>query len=198
MHALVNARNPSLAYAKRPGSMTTVAHFNNIMMRVSLYRKQKDLCRECGRLGHRPDVCPRPDDKLCSACGAKNPAKDHECTPKCRLCGEAHPTTAKTCRAKFKTPYMVKLRRWTARINEEELLRTQSSPPSATVAAVSTPSTKAMEEEVEMVEKVAQQPGAKRKILETKTKGPYDSEAERKAQALKYDRRLAELEKHIS
>ncbi|KAH7969303.1 hypothetical protein HPB52_016592 [Rhipicephalus sanguineus] len=191
MHALVNARNPSLAYAKRLGSTTTVillyegnrvpmwAHFNSIMMRVSLYRTQIDFCKECGRLGHRPDVCPRPDDKLCPACGAKNPAEDHECTPKCKLCGEAHPTADRTCRAKFKTPYMVKQRRWTARRNEEELQRTQSSPPSNAVAAVSTPSTKTMEEEeVEMVEEVAQQPGAKRKIPVTKSKEQEGSEQE--------------------
>ncbi|KAH8038464.1 hypothetical protein HPB51_001637 [Rhipicephalus microplus] len=68
MHAVVNARNPSLAYAKRLGSRTTVillyegnrvpmwAYFNSIMMKVSLYRKQIDFCEECGRLGHRPDV----------------------------------------------------------------------------------------------------------------------------------------------
>ncbi|KAL1472087.1 hypothetical protein MTO96_039543 [Rhipicephalus appendiculatus] len=236
VQALVNARNPSLAYAKRLGSTTTVillyegnrvpmwAYFNSIMMRVSLYRKQIDFCKECGRLGHRPDVCPRPEDKLCPACGAKNPAEDHECTPKCKLCGEAHPTADRTCRAKFKTPYLG-----------------QSSPPSTAVAAVSTPSTKIMEEEeeVEMVEEIAQQPGAKRKIPVTKTKERdgseqevkrprpstkktdvledminrlsdkmekmfemlvvqlSDSEAERKALALKHEKRLEELEKRI-
>ncbi|KAH7951568.1 hypothetical protein HPB52_010361 [Rhipicephalus sanguineus] len=270
MYALANARNPSLAYAKRLGSTTTVillyegnrvpmcAYFNSIMMRVSLYRKQIDFCKECGRLGHRPDVCPRPDDKLCPACGAKNPAEDHECTAKCKLCGEAHPTADRTCRAKLKTPYMVKQRRWTARRNEEELQRvagshdsdtcgssnaqpppastsrsrstsrsqpgarcrsssrsrsrsraraergsrsasegkkpeamgkkqeeqktpdkTQSSPPSNAVAAVSAASTKTMEEEkVEMVEEVAQQPGAKRKIPVTKSKEQDGSEQE--------------------
>ncbi|KAL1420627.1 hypothetical protein MTO96_004506 [Rhipicephalus appendiculatus] len=123
VQALVNARNPSLAYAKRLGSTTTVillyegnrvpmwAYFNCIMMRVSLYRKQIDFCKECGRLGHRPDVCPRPEGKLCPVCGAKNPAEDHECTPKCKLCGEAHPTADRTCRAKFETPYLVKTKK---------------------------------------------------------------------------------------
>ncbi|KAH8029406.1 hypothetical protein HPB51_000205 [Rhipicephalus microplus] len=140
MHALVNARNPSLAYAKRLGSTTTVillyegnrvlmwAYFNSIMIKVSLYRKQIDFCKECRRLGHRPDVCPRPTDKLCPACGAKNSTRDHEYTPKCKLCGDAHHTADRTCRAKFKTPYFVKQRRWAAKRNEGELQREADSP----------------------------------------------------------------------
>ncbi|KAH8025194.1 hypothetical protein HPB51_004735 [Rhipicephalus microplus] len=48
--------------------------------------------------------------------------------PKCKLCGDAHPTADQTCRAKFKTPYFVKQRRWAARKNEEELQREADSP----------------------------------------------------------------------
>lgn len=102
VEALVNTRNPSLTYAKRLGSTTNVillyegnrvpswVYFNSVMIRVSLYRKQIDFCKECGRLGHRPDVCPRPYIKLCPICGLKNPINGHECTPQCRICGEAH------------------------------------------------------------------------------------------------------------
>ncbi|KAL1424129.1 hypothetical protein MTO96_003627 [Rhipicephalus appendiculatus] len=127
VHALVNPRNPSLTYAKRLGSSTTVillyegnrvptwVYFNSVMIRVSLYRKQIDFCKECGRLGHRPDVCPKPEIKLCPICGLKNPSSEHECTPKCRICGEAHPTADRTCKAKYKVPYIVKQRRWQAR-----------------------------------------------------------------------------------
>ncbi|KAH7966905.1 hypothetical protein HPB49_020393 [Dermacentor silvarum] len=130
-HALVNSRNPSLAYAKRLGSTTTVillyegnrvptwAYFNSIMIRVSLYRKQIDFCKECGRLGHRPDVCPRPEIKLCPTCGSKNPRSEPECTPKCRICGEAHPTADRMCKAKYKLPHIVKQRRWRARSRAE-------------------------------------------------------------------------------
>ncbi|KAH7969769.1 hypothetical protein HPB52_021737 [Rhipicephalus sanguineus] len=34
-----------------------------MLVRCSLYRKHVDVCYECGRLGHRPDVCPHLDDK---------------------------------------------------------------------------------------------------------------------------------------
>ncbi|KAH7943374.1 hypothetical protein HPB52_007601 [Rhipicephalus sanguineus] len=126
VHALVNTRNPSLTYAKRLGSTTTVillyeenrvptwVYFNSVMIRVSLYRKQIDFCKECGRLGHRPDVFPRPEIKLCPICGSKNPSSEHECTPKCQICGEAHPTADRTCKAKYKVPHIVKQRRWRA------------------------------------------------------------------------------------
>ncbi|KAH7984711.1 hypothetical protein HPB52_023576 [Rhipicephalus sanguineus] len=93
VHALVNTRNPSLTYAKRLGSTTTVillyegnrvptwVYFNSVMIRVSLYRKQIDFCKECGRLGHRPDVCPRPEIKLCPICGSKNSSSEHRVPP---------------------------------------------------------------------------------------------------------------------
>ncbi|KAL1479906.1 hypothetical protein MTO96_051486 [Rhipicephalus appendiculatus] len=85
------------------------------MIRVSLYRKQIDFCKECGRIGNRPDVCPKPEIKLCPICGSKNPSSELECTPKCRICGEAHPTADRTCKAKYKVPHIVKQRRWQAR-----------------------------------------------------------------------------------
>ncbi|KAH7953333.1 hypothetical protein HPB49_007217 [Dermacentor silvarum] len=105
-HALVSSRNPSLTYAKRLGRTTTV---------ILLYEGN----RECGRLGHRPDVCPRPEIKLCQTCRSKNPSSEHECTPKCRICGEAHPTAERMCKAKYKLPHIVKQRRWRARSRAE-------------------------------------------------------------------------------
>lgn len=81
------------------------------MLRCTLYRKQIDVCQQCGRVGHRMDVCPNPQDRVCRGCGASNPDSNHECTPTCRLCGGAHPTADKACKARFKTPYLVKKRR---------------------------------------------------------------------------------------
>ncbi|KAH6927378.1 hypothetical protein HPB50_002456 [Hyalomma asiaticum] len=140
IHALVTTRNPSLAFAKRLGSTTTVillyegykvptwAYFNSVMVRVSLYRKQVDFCRECGRLGHRSDVCPRPEVKLCPICGTKSPERGHECTPQCKMCGQAHPTADRACKAKYKTPHIVKRRRWLAKRNEESRLLDTEDP----------------------------------------------------------------------
>ncbi|KAH7953658.1 hypothetical protein HPB49_010887 [Dermacentor silvarum] len=188
------------------------------MMRVSLYRKQIDFCKECGRLGHRPDVRPRPDDKLCSACGAKNPAKDHEFTPKCKLPGEAHPTVDRTCRAKF----MVILRGWTARRNEE-LLRVDKTPtpgnnrqpPPGRERGYDQPRGPGVETGPGAARDPPRGGGSPKRRGRSKNRrhqqrpaykmekmfemlAVSDSEAERKAQALKYDRRLAALEKKIS
>ncbi|KAH8026663.1 hypothetical protein HPB51_023681 [Rhipicephalus microplus] len=90
----------------------------SVTIRVSLYRKQIDFCKECGRLSHRPDVCPRPDIKLCLICGLKNPINGHECTPQCRICGEAHPTADRMCKAKYKVPHVLKQRKWEARFRD--------------------------------------------------------------------------------
>ncbi|KAH7978150.1 hypothetical protein HPB49_004654 [Dermacentor silvarum] len=45
-------------------------------------------------------------------CGARNPNQEHQYTPRGDLCGEAHPAADKTCKARFKTRYIMKRRRW--------------------------------------------------------------------------------------
>lgn len=85
-----------------------------------MHRKQIDVCYACGRVGHRIDVCPDPSNKICRGCGISNPAEDHECVPKCGLCGGKHLTADKACKARFKTPYVVRRRRWERRRAEEE------------------------------------------------------------------------------
>ncbi|XP_065288641.2 uncharacterized protein [Dermacentor albipictus] len=129
---IVNDRNPTALAAKRLSNTTTViiafeglkvptlVRYGGTLLRCSLYRKQVDICHQCGRLGHRMDVCPNPQDKICRGCGAKNPDPNHQCTPNCRLCGGKHPTADKSCRAKFKTPYIVKKRRWERKRAEAE------------------------------------------------------------------------------
>lgn len=120
---IVNKRNPTALAAKRLSSTTSViiafdrgrvptwVYYGGAMLRCTLYRKQIDVCHQCGRVGHRMDVCPNPQDRVCRGCGASNPDPNHECTPACRLCGGAHPTADKACKARFKTPYLVKKRR---------------------------------------------------------------------------------------
>ncbi|XP_070382458.1 arginine/serine-rich coiled-coil protein 2-like [Dermacentor albipictus] len=66
------------------------------------------------------DVCPDPSNTICRGCGISNPAEDHRCVPKCGLCGGKHLTADKACKARFKTPYVVRRRRWERRRAEEE------------------------------------------------------------------------------
>ncbi|CAN7998796.1 unnamed protein product, partial [Ixodes hexagonus] len=86
-----------------------------------LHRKKIECCGQCGRLGHRTDVCPRPKERRCKGCGTLNPPVEHACTPTCGLCGKAHPTGDRKCREKFKTPYIVLQRRWGKKENERDL-----------------------------------------------------------------------------
>ncbi|KAL1466658.1 hypothetical protein MTO96_042586 [Rhipicephalus appendiculatus] len=51
--------------------------------------RQTDVCHACGRLGHRADVCPAPENTIGRGCGTASPAEDHECSPKCALFGGA-------------------------------------------------------------------------------------------------------------
>ncbi|KAH7935592.1 hypothetical protein HPB52_010178 [Rhipicephalus sanguineus] len=59
-------------------------------MRCSLYLKHIDVCYKCGHLGHWMDVCPNPNNRICPA----------------------HLTADRTCKARYKTPYLVRKRRW--------------------------------------------------------------------------------------
>ncbi|KAL1480341.1 hypothetical protein MTO96_051111 [Rhipicephalus appendiculatus] len=44
---------------------------------------------------------------------AEPPLPDnHQCTSTCQLCGSNHQTADRTCKARYKTPYIVKHRRW--------------------------------------------------------------------------------------
>ncbi|KAH8009793.1 hypothetical protein HPB51_019352 [Rhipicephalus microplus] len=88
----------------------------SITIRVSLERKQIDFCKGCGRLSHRPDVCPRPD--ITPQWARDNPLNGHECTPQCRICGEAHPMANRMCKAKYKVPHIVKQRRCKTRFRD--------------------------------------------------------------------------------
>lgn len=128
--AIITARNPTAIAAKRLGNTTTVivlfdgsrvpthVMYRGVLTRCSLYRKQVDFCKQCNRLGHRSDVCWRPNDKLCAGCGTPDPSEDHHCQPRCQLCGKDHPTADKLCKAKFKTPYIVKQRQWFRQLQE--------------------------------------------------------------------------------
>ncbi|KAH7945261.1 hypothetical protein HPB49_008729 [Dermacentor silvarum] len=90
-----------------------------MLIRCSLYKKQIDICYGCGRTGHRADVCPKPEDKICRGCGCKNPQHDHNCQAECQLCGRDHLTGDNKCDARYKIPYLVRRRRWERRRREQ-------------------------------------------------------------------------------
>lgn len=123
---VVNTCNPTAIDAHRIGDSNAVivlfqghkvpatVKYGAVLVRCSLYRQHHQVCRQCGKIGHRQDVCPQPQTKVCFACGKPNPGENHaeECKPHCKLCGGQHPSGAPGCTNRFKMPYLVKKRRW--------------------------------------------------------------------------------------
>lgn len=121
---VVNDYNPMAIDAHRIGSSTAVivlfegnkvpatVKYGAVLVRCGLYRQHHEVCKTCGKIGHRQDVCPQPNVRVCFACGKTNPDEKHEseCKPHCKLCGGPHPTGTAGCVNKYKTPYMVKRR----------------------------------------------------------------------------------------
>ncbi|KAH7957852.1 hypothetical protein HPB52_023252 [Rhipicephalus sanguineus] len=138
---IVNQRNPKAMEVHRIKDTTTVVIlFSGLkvpnyvmcgtsMLRCTLYKRQTDVCYGCGALGHRADVCPTPTKKVCRGCAVNDPAEDHQCQPKCALCGGAHLTADKSCRHRFQVPFVVRQRR-RRRKRAKKHLRAQEGPTS--------------------------------------------------------------------
>ncbi|KAH7955033.1 hypothetical protein HPB49_024220 [Dermacentor silvarum] len=114
-------RIESLGYealtCRRPRNTTTMVitflgktvpyyiEFSGLLLRCYLYKRTVPHCRTCNETGHREDVCPRPPaTPKCRECGTSLATEQHECHPRCSLCGGNHPTAAKTCPNRFLPP----------------------------------------------------------------------------------------------
>ncbi|KAH7978103.1 hypothetical protein HPB49_004479 [Dermacentor silvarum] len=79
--------------------------YSGLLLRCYLYKRTVPHCRTCNETGHREDVCPRPPaTPKCRECGTSLATEQHECHPRCSLCGGNHPTAAKTCPNRFLPP----------------------------------------------------------------------------------------------
>ncbi|KAH8026835.1 hypothetical protein HPB51_025575 [Rhipicephalus microplus] len=126
---IVNHANPQALEAHRIGNTTSIVilfagtkvpnyiKYGSIIVKCGLYRQHHNVCKTCGEIGHRADVCPTPETKICFACGAPNPTADHaaRCKPRCKLCNGAHATGTEGCTKKYKVPFVVTQRRWERR-----------------------------------------------------------------------------------
>ncbi|KAH8025255.1 hypothetical protein HPB51_005606 [Rhipicephalus microplus] len=121
---LIQPRNSSLLGARRIKNTETVIMIINglkvpnyvycgqVIYRCTLYKCQIDICRTCGQVGHRQDVCPTPSTKVGDHCGHLPTDNPHVCNqPVCALCGEAHRTGDRECRHRYQLPYLVRRRR---------------------------------------------------------------------------------------
>ncbi|KAH7974127.1 hypothetical protein HPB49_010274 [Dermacentor silvarum] len=112
---IIHPGNPKAIEAHRIGETTAVlvlfqgqkvpstVKYGVTIVRCSLYCQHHQVCRTCGKIGHRQDVCPQPNTKVCFACGKPNPRDTHaeECKPRCKLCNGPHPTGAPGCSNQF-------------------------------------------------------------------------------------------------
>ncbi|KAH7958345.1 hypothetical protein HPB49_000953 [Dermacentor silvarum] len=96
--------------------------FSGLLLWCYLYKRTVPHCRTGNETGQREDVCPRPlATPKCRECGTSLATEQHECHPRCSLCGGNHPTAAKTCPNRFLPP----VNRWKL----QQALRAGSSSP---------------------------------------------------------------------
>lgn len=73
----------------------------SMLYRCRPFRRTTQVCRLCGEVGHRMDVCPQPENTRCPDCGQTDPNTEHKCNPTCQLCSLPHATAGKDCPRRF-------------------------------------------------------------------------------------------------
>ncbi|KAH8029138.1 hypothetical protein HPB51_022954 [Rhipicephalus microplus] len=121
---LVNKHNPTVMTVHRLGNSELVVilfegnkvphcvKYGGFVTKCTLYKQHREVCTTCGQIGHRKDVCPTRNARVCFACGRNNPKEDHVeyCKTRCKFCGGSHVTGAGSCKNKFKMPLQIKQR----------------------------------------------------------------------------------------
>ncbi|XP_065296231.1 uncharacterized protein [Dermacentor albipictus] len=99
-------------------SLPRVVYYNGGELLCHPYRATVQVCKTCHGKGHRTDVCPQPDLRVCRNCGLRNPVDGHPCEPKCASCEGAHVTGDRSCQRRLKQPKKPQVRKSTDKCNE--------------------------------------------------------------------------------
>ncbi|KAH7959965.1 hypothetical protein HPB49_015597 [Dermacentor silvarum] len=75
-------------------------HYNSAVTSLGEYKRTISTCYCCGTVGHRPELCPHPNDQR--GCHLWSRLAPHECKPSCLVCGEGHHTGSQACEAIFR------------------------------------------------------------------------------------------------
>lgn len=117
LHDYLQANKPTLIHARIMGHTSSAlltfqglhvpfyVKVGSVLLRCRPFRRSVQVCRLCGELGHRMDVCPQPDNPKCPDCGLSTPSADHECNPMCQLCSQPHTTAGKDCPRRFRPTF---------------------------------------------------------------------------------------------
>lgn len=97
IHARLMGRSKSALLTFNGTRVPYYVKFNCELIRCRPYRRVIQVCKQCGEMGHRLDVCPHPQRQLCTNCDTSDPAADHTCQPQCKLCNAPHITASKDC-----------------------------------------------------------------------------------------------------
>ncbi|KAL1473071.1 hypothetical protein MTO96_038943 [Rhipicephalus appendiculatus] len=62
------------------------------LLRCTVYKRQIDICYNCGLVGHRQDVCPTPSEKVCEHYVIKPTRHHHVCVTPKRRCNNNQQT----------------------------------------------------------------------------------------------------------